>query len=213
MPEQTIRDTASRCILFLAVLILAVASMARNNAWNDDAKLWEDAAARSPGNARAHYNLGRIYQDRGLIGQALAEYRTVVRIKPDHPQAHNNLGNIYFVQNRAQETIEEFEIAVKLDPKFTFAHFTLGNIYVSEGRYNEALKHYSAVLALKPSSPYVHNSLGILYEKQNRKDDAIREFQMAVMLFPNFDEAMQNLKRARNTSLRNKRLHEQDSRQ
>ena len=47
----------------------------------------------SPDDAAAHYNLGLALGDQGKLDEAVAEYRTAIRLKPDVAEAHSNLGN------------------------------------------------------------------------------------------------------------------------
>jgi tetratricopeptide (TPR) repeat protein len=39
-----------------------------------------------PDDYDAHYNLGKIYQEKGLKGMALKEYQEVLNLQPDHPE-------------------------------------------------------------------------------------------------------------------------------
>ncbi len=184
----------SRALFVCILAALAATAFARNTLWEHDATIWENTVARSPFKARAHYNLGRIYQDREqLIDKALEQYRIVVALQPDHDRVHNNLGNIYLSQGREQETITEFELAVKYNPRLSFAYFTLGNLYTRQGRYADAMGNYLRALELRPASPYTHNALGVLY----RPEAAVEEFQKAILLYANYDEAVRNLAYAR----------------
>ena len=40
----------------------------------------------------AHYNLGIALDEKGLIDEAIAEYREALRINPGYAEAHYNLG-------------------------------------------------------------------------------------------------------------------------
>lgn len=191
------RALASSIFSVALLFTLVVATYMRNSVWCDDARLWENSTQAAPSNARAHFNLGRIYQERGILDKALAQYHRVIELKPDYPDIHNSIGTIYYEQDREQETIREFELAVLFNPKLTFAHFTLASLYLNQGRHDEAEEHYIRALELKPSSPYAHNGLGKLYLLQGRIEDAIREFETALMFFPDFAEAWQNREQAR----------------
>ncbi|MEK7817763.1 MAG: tetratricopeptide repeat protein, partial [Actinomycetota bacterium] len=56
-----------------AVVALSLATFSRNQAWADPITLWQDTVAKSPGKARAHYNLGFYLQHSGQIERAKAE--------------------------------------------------------------------------------------------------------------------------------------------
>ncbi|MBP9853992.1 MAG: tetratricopeptide repeat protein [Candidatus Omnitrophica bacterium] len=66
----------------------------------NDKKLTEDAA-------KAHYNMGNIYFEKGLYEIAVRQYFQAVSLMPDDPDAHFNLA---FVSG---EYLEDFKTALK----------------------------------------------------------------------------------------------------
>jgi tetratricopeptide (TPR) repeat protein len=46
-----------------------------------------------PGLADAHFNLGIVLTDKGLLDEAIACYREAIRLKEDYPDAYVGLGN------------------------------------------------------------------------------------------------------------------------
>jgi serine/threonine-protein kinase len=73
------------------------------------------------------------------LDEAIAEYHTAIRLKPDDPGAHNNLGNALRDQGKLDEAIAEFHTAIRLKPVYAEAHCNLGLVLGQQGRFTEAL--------------------------------------------------------------------------
>jgi protein O-mannosyl-transferase len=80
---------AAACAL---VISLGLFTMDRNSVYRSEVSLWEDTAAKSPGKARIHNNLGYAYFLAGRTEEARGAYLEALRIDPAHELARNNLG-------------------------------------------------------------------------------------------------------------------------
>ena len=76
-----------------AVLLaaFAAASVARQLDYGSEVRLWEASVREAPDNARARNNLGLAYQEAGRREEAVEQYRTALRLRPDHIKAGVNL--------------------------------------------------------------------------------------------------------------------------
>jgi len=77
------------------VVLLGLATNARNDLYRDAILLWSDAVQKSPGKARPHNNLGHAYAQRGEWDLAIEEFRLALTLRPDYPLAQRNLRNAY----------------------------------------------------------------------------------------------------------------------
>ena len=103
--------------------------------------------------ARKHYNLGVDYQAQGKFDEAIAEYKTAIRIKPDFAEAHNNLGLAYFHQNKLNEAIAEFKTAISINPNLAEAHARLGFAYKVQSSNEQAIAHFKEFIRLAHTNP------------------------------------------------------------
>ena len=95
-----------------------------------------------PADAVAHYNLGVDLQAQGKLEEAVAEYRTAIRLKPDDADAHGNLGNALQAQGKLEEAVAEFRTAIRLKPDDALAHYNLGLALKAQGKLEEAAAEY-----------------------------------------------------------------------
>lgn len=82
----------NRFILPAAALALGLLTAQRNDVWQNDISIYQDALKYNPGDSRLHYNLGNAYLRRNLLNQAYQEYSIAIRENPDYAYALNNLG-------------------------------------------------------------------------------------------------------------------------
>ena len=84
----------ARAVGIVVLILLACATVVRNNAYSGNTALWEDTALKSPRKSRVFSNLGLSYELDGRIRSAAAMYEKAVRLNPDNEIARNNLSRV-----------------------------------------------------------------------------------------------------------------------
>ena len=81
-----LRRARARALRIAALLVLvavfAAWSWQRNEVWRDPVRLFADTAAKSPGKARVHTNLGNALRQAGDPRGALAVYERAIELDP-----------------------------------------------------------------------------------------------------------------------------------
>lgn len=149
-------------VMVLMISILSLATVARNSVWKDNVTLWSDVTKKSPDKSRPHYNLGKAYREQGRLDEAIKEYLTAIRIKPDHLLARNNLGVVYAELGMFNEAISQYLIALIIKPDDADAHNNLGSAYAELGRFDEAINQYLIALKIKPTDKNARQNLEYL---------------------------------------------------
>ena len=85
----------------------------------------ERAAALSPGEGDAAFDIGTILLGDGNFPAAADRFKAVIAVRPKWVQAHNNLGIALASMGRIDEAITEFRAALAIDPKFSQAQDNL----------------------------------------------------------------------------------------
>lgn len=179
--------------MFGTVIVLAILTFARNDTWRDAVRLWSDVVEKSPGKARAHYNLGLANDRKGNPEEALKHYVTSIALDPYNGKAHDNLGTLLAKQGREPEAIGEFRTALELNPDDAAAHNNLGNVFAKLERWEDALTEYRRALAADPEHVEAYFNMGRAYERKGDFERATRAYSAALQLDPRHGAARNNL--------------------
>jgi Tfp pilus assembly protein PilF len=187
------RRFPSRDSLLRAVAVLLVATtvttlgsltLRRNRDYHSAQVMWDDVVEQRPRNARAHTNLGIILMNQGREDEAIAHYRTALRVNPAYANAHYNLGRALAARGEADEAYRHYEMAVRARPDFSEAHNNLGNLLLRAGRFEEAMAAYRSALESDPWDALLRYNLGLALEGTGRLDEAIVELRHALSIRP-----------------------------
>ena len=81
-----------------------------------------------PDSAQAHENLATVLDQLGRTGEAVAEYKNALRLKPDYVEAHYNFGNALIHARNLAAARDEFAEALRLRPDFGAARRMLDRL-------------------------------------------------------------------------------------
>jgi protein O-mannosyl-transferase len=181
----------------VAALCLGAATFARNEAYGSALGLWGATVRDDPGNPWAHNNLGcELDRVPGRAQDAMAEFETALRLRPEHADAHYNLANdLRLIPGRRDEAIAQYEAALRFDPDFPKAHNNLAAMLVEDpARLGDAIQHYRDAIRLYPGYAEAHFNLGNAWSMaQGHERDAVEEYTIALQLRPDYAEAHNNL--------------------
>lgn len=198
----SVRRRLALCATLAVCFAFAARTYARNLDWQNALSLWTSAVEVSPNAALSHSNLGNALMAKGRLKDAIAEFESALRIRPDYPDAHFNLG-IALAQvplpeapNRLSMAISEFETALRLRPDYADAHFNLGAalesvpLTESPDRLPRVIGEYEAALRADPGMFKARVNLGLaLSQVPGRLPDAIADLRTAIRLQPDSAKA------------------------
>ncbi|MDD2890475.1 MAG: tetratricopeptide repeat protein, partial [bacterium] len=180
--------------VFSAVIIMyAGLTIKQNRVWKNEFTICRNMLKYYPDNTVAHNNLGNAYASKGMLDEAIKEYKEVLKTLPNSPDVYNNLGNIYASKGMLDEALKEYREALRLNPYFPQVHNSLGAYCAAKGLFDEAIKEYRKALLLDPDYTEVYGNLGVMYESKGMLDKAIKEFNEALRLDPDLPEIHNNL--------------------
>lgn len=143
--------------------------------------------------ARQHYDRGRILLSQGKNGEAEAEFREALKLKPDYAEAHEGLGfalgvivkpeappvggqatNFLGVVMVNMETEKEFREAIRLNPKLYMSHAGLAMVLtlksassgIESPTRKEADGELQEAFRLRPKDVYFCNKLLELFNEE-----------------------------------------------
>jgi len=177
----------------VAAVLLAILTFHRNRDYADERSIWQDSAAKAPGNWRPHYNLGVVLAKDGQVEEAIAEYRKAVVCKADCVEARYNLAVLLAKQGEAAEAIAQYQQALQSQPDFSEASNNLGSLLAQQGQVADAIACYRQALTSMPDCAEAHNNLANALASQNRIEEAVIEYKKALDAKPDYAEAHNNL--------------------
>ena len=131
-------------------------------------------------------------QKTGLIPDAQAVYRQLLKLAPKHFDALYLLGMSEYHAQSYAEAERHLGRAVEVEPRSAKAHLNRGVALYALGRFEEAGGCYRRAIALDPGYAVALNNLGNVCLILQRLDEAIENYDKALAAKPDFPNAWYN---------------------
>jgi tetratricopeptide (TPR) repeat protein len=140
-------------------------------------------AVRSIESAAEYFAHGvALEEDPGSQLDAIAAYKKVLELDPEHAPAFINLGTLYYNRQDYVQAEHNYRKAVEADPRYALAYFDLGNVLDETGRVPDAIQAYNTALQLAPTYADAHYNLALAYEKVKQPRKALAHWRSYVRL-------------------------------
>ena len=143
--------------------------------------LWRVTLARNPDCYLARFNLGDVLVRQGRLEEAAAQYREVLRFRPESgAEVHGNLANVLMAQGRAAEAAAEYRAALRINPGSAAAHGNLSHALARLGEDAEAISEARKAVELQPGE--VDSEYYLAWMLATVKEPGLRDGARAVEL-------------------------------
>ena len=160
--------------------------------------------------AKAYFNRGLAYYDKGQYDQAISEYSKALEINPRYALAYNDRGNAYQSKGQNGQAISDYSKAIELNPKDHKAYNNRGIAYSREGRkewettltldtldpehiktklesglviyFDQAISDFTKGIEVNPKVADHYNNRGLIYYYKREWDKAWKDVHMAQSL-------------------------------
>jgi tetratricopeptide (TPR) repeat protein len=105
-----------RFLLAAWLTVLGGLTVLRNAVWSAPVRLWLDAVEQSPDVWVPHLMLGEAFHDSGALGQALAEYRMAIQLRPTEQVPYMKLGLCLAEMRQLDEADRTFQKLEQIAP-------------------------------------------------------------------------------------------------
>lgn len=167
-----------------AVALCAVLARAQAGVWRDKITLFRHALEVTENNWVAHINLARAYQDAGRKGEAVAEYREVLRIVPQLSEGRVALSALLQELGRNEEAATVLQETARARPDLWQARLNLGIGLLNDGRTDEAIVSLREAVRLKPDSADARFNLGTALARKREFEEAAQQLEEGLRLEP-----------------------------
>jgi rhomboid protease GluP len=133
---------------------------------------------------------------RNKADQAIAEFQTVLRQRPDYPAARFALARAYAAKGDLASAQAEFKRVLELNPRNESSYYNLGFLYLEQQKLPQARETFQRLLAINPYSAAAHFGLAAVNLAEEKYQDAIQEYKTAAQLDPDLEGVYNNLGRA-----------------
>jgi len=169
------------------VALLAMQTHRLSALYGSNETLFRHVIAENPDSWMAHQILGSALAKAGRDAEAIAQFREVMRLKPDHADAYLGLGVILAKQPGGKaEAISLYETALRLREHYVEAHFALGVALSDDpARRAEAIEHLEVAAGLQPYFAPAQTALGaLLAQDRSRLGEALTHYRTALQYHP-----------------------------
>lgn len=181
-------------VLTAAVLVLySAGTVTRSLAWKDDRTLWTAAAEKYPASPLLRLKLAVTLHKLGETGEAIAQYKEVIRVNPGMEKAHYNLAVLYQEQGDHAGAITRFKEVVRINPRNFTAYYLLALSYQKMGDVRGAVGSYREAIRIKPDYEDAHYNLAWTYQSMGDSRNAIIHYKTVIRLSPWARDAHYNL--------------------
>jgi protein O-mannosyl-transferase len=164
------------------VLVFAVVTSYRLEAYGDVITIWRDAVAHQPENVRATINLGCALQDAGRYPEAIQQFERAISIDPKRPDvglAERSLGLTWARLGQPEKAIHHLQIAMQLRPDVANDHGALGSLLLDVHRFPEAVQQLELAVRQQPGDVLALANLATAYANLGRGSDAVAAAEKA----------------------------------
>lgn len=114
---------------------------------------YEEVVANDPGDASAHYYLGRMLLAKDKPRESLVHFRKATALDPDDDTYHFWLGINYWAVMDYRKERQAYKRALALNPSSVYARLYLGHNYLDQKEWKNALEQYELVLKKSKYDP------------------------------------------------------------
>lgn len=154
---------------------------------------WQKAKELEPKYAGAYYNLGLAYKAKGMIDEAIEEYRAALKLNPGYADCHYYLGMAYMEKGVFEDASSCFREALKINPKYKESSNMLGVALIKGGKLTEARKVLEDLITEYPHFADSMNYLGKACLMLKEYDYAEEMLKKSLEINPRYLEARYNL--------------------
>jgi tetratricopeptide (TPR) repeat protein len=181
--SKYISRTVLRFTVGFVILIFAVSTYARNEVWKNEITLWTDCVDKSPAKPRVYLQRGLAYHQQGMLDEAMHDYETVLRLKPDDWAAWSNIAAILGARGQYDKAIATYTRAIEVSKGMGVeVYLNRANLYSKRGLFAEAIQDLDTFIRDRPDVAEAYYNRGCIRRQLRNPNGAMTDFTRAIAL-------------------------------
>ena len=160
-------------------------------------EMLEEMAATYPEDGYVYYEIGNLYYQELMPGEAIANYERALEVDPGLNKARVNMAMVLAESDAADSAKALLTEAIRIDPDDGKAYNNLGMIYYTELDVNTAVKYFKKALELDAESLEARYNLGLAFAEKGLLLESIREWRRILEIGEETGEDNETVERAR----------------
>ena len=196
IPAQRVphRRAIAGLILLVVTLEFSALTVARNQIYSSETRLWNDVLAKRPPTVRSYSNLASALIDEYRLDEALVLCEKALALHPDKPTLiYLSMGHLFQEKKDFEKAEQYYRRALTLEPESEKANQLLGDTFNAQGRYEEAAVYYSAALKKNPLLDGTLVNMGLISQRRQKPDEALAFYFKALRANPRNSMACNNI--------------------
>lgn len=141
-------------------------------------ELFRTTVKHNPDCIEAHYYLGTLFYEKGMINRAAAEFQFVINKNPKYADAHNYLGLIFYEKNMMEKAFIRFNDCLQLNPLHEKAIYNIAHLYYYYfNDLKKCMELYLKAHELGVNTPLMYYNLGVSYYYYKMYKNALEEWK------------------------------------
>ena len=199
--DSPIVKTTLATLAGFLIVALGFGTYIRNQSWNTELSLWEDAMRKAPEKARPLNNLGVCLAwgespNTQKTEAALRLFEKAIFLKQPRKYFEadilGNIGNIYLERKEYKTAADYYRRALAVDQNFIKARYDLVKPLVLMGNWQEAEYNIDLLLENNNNNPDYNNLKGLILLWQNRAKESVPYLTKALLLAPHDQSILLN---------------------
>lgn len=154
-------------------------------------KTFMKAIRDDPGNALAHYYLGRFLLAQKKTSEALPHFQRSTALEQSNADYSFWLGVTYGELGDSRGERSSYERSLRINRRHPQANLYLGHLQLKAGEFEQALKSYALVLKQIPTNPAALYNRALVLDMQGKNTDAVEAWLGYLKWYPAGRHAIQ----------------------
>jgi tetratricopeptide (TPR) repeat protein len=151
----------------------------------------KDAILRDPNNGDAQAALGKVYEKKDMIDEAIAAFQKALKLPHQNNNIYFNIGVLHERKKQAKEAIQFYKQCLSIDQSHFGAAIHLAALLANQGEYQKGKKYFKHCLKLNQASVPAHFGLAkILHHAEDDLDQALVHYNFVVQADPSHHKAL-----------------------